>query len=110
MIWALYTDPALLETSGRTLIGAEMGLKYGIRDEGGRQPASCRDTHNVEPLARAYHEDGIDEHGFAVNPGPEYARWANKVHAKGSLLHTHNITTHTCEIDGASRTARAMCR
>ena len=48
-IWALYNDPALLEISGRTVIGAEMGLKYGIRDEGGRQPVSCRDTHKVEP-------------------------------------------------------------
>ena len=49
VIWALYKDPALLEMSGRTVIGAEMGLKYGIRDEGGRQPVSCRDTHKVEP-------------------------------------------------------------
>ena len=49
VIWALYNDPALLEMSGRTVIGAEMGLKYGIRDEGGRQPVSCRDTHKVEP-------------------------------------------------------------
>ena len=49
VIWALYKDPALLEMSGRTVIGAEMGLKYGIRDEGRRQPVSCRDTHKVEP-------------------------------------------------------------
>ena len=49
VIWALYNDPALLEMSGRTVIGAEMGLKYGIRDEGRRQPVSCRDTHKVEP-------------------------------------------------------------
>ena len=62
--------------------------------------ARGHDRHDIELLTRAYHDDGIDEHGFAVNPGPEYALWANKVHAKGSLLHTHNITTHTCEIDG----------
>lgn len=62
--------------------------------------ARGHDRHDIELLTRAYHEDGIDEHGYAINPGPEYARWANKVHAKGSLLHTHNITTHTCEIDG----------
>ena len=49
VIWALYKDPTLLEMSGRTVIGAEMGLKYGITDEGGRQPVSCRDTHSVEP-------------------------------------------------------------
>ncbi len=51
-------------------------------------------------LSSTYHEDGIDEHGFVINPGPQYAGWANKIHAAGSLMHTHNITTHTCEIDG----------
>lgn len=49
IIWALYKDPHLLELSGQTLIGAEMALKYGIKDEGGRQPPSYRDTHKVAP-------------------------------------------------------------
>lgn len=49
VIWALYNDPKLMELSGQTVIGAEMALKYGITDEGGRQPASYRDTHKVEP-------------------------------------------------------------
>lgn len=43
VIAALYDDPKLAELSGQTLIGAEMGLKYGIKDEGGRQPPSYRD-------------------------------------------------------------------
>ncbi|MYM62824.1 nuclear transport factor 2 family protein [Pseudomaricurvus sp. HS19] len=51
-------------------------------------------------LSSTYHEDGADEHGFVINPGPQYAGWANKIHAAGSLMHTHNITTHTCEIKG----------
>jgi NAD(P)-dependent dehydrogenase (short-subunit alcohol dehydrogenase family) len=42
VIWALYTDPKLMEMSGQTVIGAEMALQYGIKDEGGRQPPSCR--------------------------------------------------------------------
>jgi len=49
VIWGLYNDPDLMDLSGQTVIGAEMALKYGITDEGGRQPASYRDTHQVEP-------------------------------------------------------------
>lgn len=49
VIWALYNDPKLMELSGQTLIGAELAVKYGIQDEGGRQPPSYRDTHKVAP-------------------------------------------------------------
>jgi hypothetical protein len=62
--------------------------------------ARGHDRHDVGMLTDAYHHDGVDEHGFAINPGPEYAEWANAAHSAGSLLHTHNITTHTCEIEG----------
>ncbi|KAA0081225.1 SDR family NAD(P)-dependent oxidoreductase [Mycolicibacterium sp. P9-64] len=40
---ALYRDPGLAELSGQTLIGAELATRYGITDEGGRQPPSHRD-------------------------------------------------------------------
>jgi NAD(P)-dependent dehydrogenase (short-subunit alcohol dehydrogenase family) len=49
IIWALCNDPQLMEMSGQTVIGAEMALKYGIRDQGGRQPRSYRETHKVAP-------------------------------------------------------------
>jgi len=49
VIWALYNDSGLLELSGQTVIGAEMAVKYGFTDTGGRQPRSCRDTHKVAP-------------------------------------------------------------
>jgi NAD(P)-dependent dehydrogenase (short-subunit alcohol dehydrogenase family) len=49
VIWALYNDPNLMALSGKTLIGAELARNYGIRDEGGRQPPSYRDTHKVIP-------------------------------------------------------------
>jgi hypothetical protein len=62
--------------------------------------ARGHDRHDGELLTGAYHEDGVDEHGFAINPGPKYAQWANAIHAAGSKLHTHNITTHICEISG----------
>lgn len=64
-----------------------------------RHARGC-DRHDVDLLTSTYHGDGVDEHGSAVNPGPDYARWANAVHAASSQTHTHNITTHTCEIDG----------
>lgn len=64
------------------------------------QHARGHDRHDVSLLTAAYHKDGVDEHGLAINPGSTYGEWANAVHAAGSLLHTHNITTHTCEIDG----------
>jgi NAD(P)-dependent dehydrogenase (short-subunit alcohol dehydrogenase family) len=49
IIWALLQDPDLMTISGETVIGAEMAVKYGIKDEGGRQPPSRRDTHGVAP-------------------------------------------------------------
>lgn len=49
VICGLYNDPKLMEMSGQTVIGAEMAVKYGIKDGGDRQPRSYRDTHHVEP-------------------------------------------------------------
>jgi NAD(P)-dependent dehydrogenase (short-subunit alcohol dehydrogenase family) len=49
IIWALLNDPKLSEISGQTVIGAEMAVKYGLKDEGGRQPPSYRDSYKVEP-------------------------------------------------------------
>jgi NAD(P)-dependent dehydrogenase (short-subunit alcohol dehydrogenase family) len=49
VIWALFNDPELMSLSGQTVIGAEMAVRYGIKDEGGRQPPSYRVTHKIEP-------------------------------------------------------------
>jgi len=43
LINALYHDPDLAELSGHTVIGAELAQRYGITDEGGRQPPSHRE-------------------------------------------------------------------
>jgi hypothetical protein len=58
------------------------------------------DRHDVSLLTSTYHDDGIDEHGKAVIPGPEYAAWANGVHGASAQANMHHITTHRCEIDG----------
>ncbi len=49
VISSLYEDPELTDLSGQTLIGAELAVKYGIKDEGERQPPSYRDLHGVHP-------------------------------------------------------------
>ena len=65
-----------------------------------RNARGC-DRHDPDMLSSSYHEDGVDEHGEKhVNPGPDYHAWANAVHGRSSRQHMHNITTHTCEIDG----------
>ena len=43
LIDALYGDPALMELSGQTAIGAELAERYGVTDEGGRRPPSHRE-------------------------------------------------------------------
>jgi NAD(P)-dependent dehydrogenase (short-subunit alcohol dehydrogenase family) len=55
VIWALYNDPSLMELSGQTQIGAELAVKYGIRDEDGRQPTSYRDMFDVHPHQQYTH-------------------------------------------------------
>jgi SnoaL-like protein len=64
-----------------------------------RHARGC-DRHDVDLITSAYHADGVDEHGHAINSGPDYGEWANETHAETSRVHTHNITTHTCEVDG----------
>ena len=44
VIAALARDPALMTLSGQALIGAELGLRYGLRDSDGKQPMSYRAT------------------------------------------------------------------
>lgn len=55
VIWALHNDPAVMEMSGQTLIGAELAHKYGIKDDGDRQPPSYRDMFDVHPAKQYPH-------------------------------------------------------
>jgi NAD(P)-dependent dehydrogenase (short-subunit alcohol dehydrogenase family) len=43
LVAALYGDPELKSLSGQTLVGAELAHRYGLKDEGGKQPPSYRD-------------------------------------------------------------------
>jgi NAD(P)-dependent dehydrogenase (short-subunit alcohol dehydrogenase family) len=49
VIWALFNDADLNSLSGQTVIGAEMGVKYGVTDIGDAYPPSVRDMHHCAP-------------------------------------------------------------
>jgi NAD(P)-dependent dehydrogenase (short-subunit alcohol dehydrogenase family) len=55
VIWELYRDPDVMAVSGQTVIGAELAVKYGIKDEGDRQPPSYRDLFDVHPPVQCAH-------------------------------------------------------
>lgn len=64
-----------------------------------RHARGC-DRHDNDLITSAYHPDATDEHGHTTNTGTDYATWVNPTHAATSHAHLHNITTHSCDIDG----------
>ena len=62
--------------------------------------ARGRDRHDVELTASCYWPDGFDEHGPHITPAPDYPARANAGHAMFFAATSHNITNHSCEIDG----------
>jgi SnoaL-like domain len=90
----LDTDMEVMQRNVRYLLD-----RTAILDCVARHARGC-DRHDIELITSAYHRDGFDEHGREINEGPNYGTWANATHAETSRVHTHNITTHTCEIDG----------
>ena len=50
LIWAMFNDENVMDKSGQTLIGAELAVEYGIKDDGDRQPPSYRDLHGIHPI------------------------------------------------------------
>jgi NAD(P)-dependent dehydrogenase (short-subunit alcohol dehydrogenase family) len=55
VIWALFNDPDRMNLSGQTVIGAELAVQYGIKDEDGRQPPSYRELFGVAPTKQQAH-------------------------------------------------------
>jgi len=98
------SDGTELSRSERVLAQLQRDVQYlkdrlAITDRIARH-ARGHDRHDTELMTSSYWEDAVDEHGHAINPGPKYAAWANAAHSAGSLLHTHNVTTHLCDIVG----------
>lgn len=67
------------------------------------------DRHDDDLLMSVYHPDGFDEHGPFEGGPAAFTDWANGFHAEHTLSHTHNITTHNCEIDGDTAHAESYC-
>lgn len=59
-----------------------------------------RDRQDVDLIASCWWPDGIDEHGPIVMSAPDYPERANAGHARFFSATMHNLTTHTCEIEG----------
>ncbi len=62
--------------------------------------ARGRDRHDVDLTRSCYWDDGFDEHGPHITAAPDYPARANAGHAAFFSATSHNITNHSCEIDG----------
>jgi NAD(P)-dependent dehydrogenase (short-subunit alcohol dehydrogenase family) len=49
IVFALASAPDRAALNGQTLIGAELAVKYGLTDVGGKQPPSYREAYGVAP-------------------------------------------------------------
>jgi hypothetical protein len=60
--------------------------------------ANAVDRHDAALIAGVYHPDARDVHGPFDGGVPEFATWVNALHERKTRAHTHNITTHFCEL------------
>jgi hypothetical protein len=62
----------------------------------------CRavDRHDRELLASVFHPDAAVDLGEWAGPVRDLVAWADETHRGQDLSHSHNITSHSCEIDG----------
>jgi ketosteroid isomerase-like protein len=58
------------------------------------------DRHDIELIHGVFHPDAWDDHGKFVGTVPDFAEWVNGVHEATEAGHTHDVTTHLCDIDG----------
>jgi ketosteroid isomerase-like protein len=58
------------------------------------------DRHDADLMNSCYHEDGVAAYGGTIVEARDHSEWSNSAHQGRFSLHLHNITTHTCEIEG----------
>jgi hypothetical protein len=58
------------------------------------------DRFDVDLIVGAYHPDGVHELGENQISGQAYGEHANHAHAGIAETNLHNVTMHSCEIDG----------
>ncbi len=77
-----------MSMSGRTLIGAELGRRYGITDVDGKQPIDYRNAMGA-PAATNPCSRGVAQVGILTNPidGEEdtFNKWYDEVHVPDVL-------------------------
>jgi SnoaL-like domain len=59
-----------------------------------------RDRQDVALMRSALWDDAKDEHGPRITSAVEFPEDQNAAHAKFFKATSHNLTNHTCEIDG----------
>jgi SnoaL-like domain len=62
--------------------------------------ARGRDRHDAALTASCYWADGTDEHGPIITSGPQYGEKANAGHRAFFSANSHNLTNHSCDIQG----------
>lgn len=62
--------------------------------------ARGNDRFDVDLVTSSYHPDGVHELGRRQISGREYGEHANQAHRALFDANLHNVTMHTCEIDG----------
>src|SRR4051812_13143649 len=68
--------------------------------------AVALDRHDWPMLESVFHEDAMDFHGTFFGDVDDYMVWVKELMPAHYKAHTHNITTHKCEIEG--NTAHAV--
>jgi SnoaL-like domain len=58
------------------------------------------DRFDIDLITGAYHPDGVHELGDQRISGQQYGEHANHAHALIAEANLHNLTMHSCEIDG----------
>jgi hypothetical protein len=58
------------------------------------------DRFDAERISGSYHEDGLHELGQKQILGSDYGAHANLAHAAICEVNLHNVTMHSCEING----------
>jgi hypothetical protein len=62
----------------------------------------CRgiDRFDRDVVSSAYHPGAVDDHGAFVGPAEDFIDFAFALHAKLQRRTQHQLTNHTCEIEG----------
>ena len=58
------------------------------------------DRFDVDMIRSVYHPDATDDHGAFVGNPEQFVEWVLDLHGTGQISTQHQLTNHSCEIDG----------